>query len=67
MLININRMCGSYNPLGFFAVNIMKNRFHNQLEDTFMDEYMLTYISINIFNTIDNELIVSQFQIIKLC
>src|ERR1044072_4185062 len=49
----------------FSAMNIMKNRLRNRMRDTWMNDYLVTYIESDVFNNIDSELIIQRFYNIK--
>ncbi|PKU82550.1 hypothetical protein MA16_Dca026095 [Dendrobium catenatum] len=42
----------------FSAMNIIKNRLRNRMGDSWMNDCLLTYIEKDIFNSVDNDLIV---------
>ncbi|PKU78032.1 hypothetical protein MA16_Dca011652 [Dendrobium catenatum] len=42
----------------FSAMNIINNRLRNRMGDSWMNDCLLTYIEKDIFNSINNELIV---------
>ena len=46
----------------FFAMKIVKNRLHNRMEDEWMNDCLLVYIEKDIFNSIDDEMIMQRFQ-----
>ncbi|PKU78445.1 hypothetical protein MA16_Dca019377 [Dendrobium catenatum] len=45
----------------FSAMKIIKNRLSNRMGDSWMNDCLLTYIENDIFNSIDNDLIVQRF------
>jgi hypothetical protein len=49
----------------FSAMNIVKNRLYNRMEDQWMNYCLITYIEKDIFNAISNEEIMQRFQGIK--
>ncbi|KAH1226016.1 Zinc finger MYM-type protein 1 [Glycine max] len=49
----------------FSAMKIVKNRLRNRLGDTWMNDCLVTYIEKDVFNKIDNELIIQRFQNMK--
>ncbi|XP_020674075.2 zinc finger MYM-type protein 1-like [Dendrobium catenatum] len=49
----------------FSAMNIIKNRLRNRMGDSWMNDCLLTYIEKDIFNNVDNDLIVQRFQKMK--
>ncbi|KAL5561455.1 hypothetical protein UlMin_031202 [Ulmus minor] len=49
----------------FFAINVVKNRLRNRMEDQWMNDILLVYIERDIFNKLDNELIMQRFQSMK--
>ena len=49
----------------FSAMKIVKNRLRNRLRDAWMSDCLVTYIEKDVFNKIDNELIIQQFQNMK--
>ena len=49
----------------FSAMNIIKNRLRNQIEDQWMNDCLVTYIEKDIFKTIKCEEIMQQFQNMK--
>ena len=48
----------------FSAMNIIKNRLRNQIEDQWMNDYLVTYIEKDIFKTIKCEEIMQRFLMI---
>ena len=46
-------------------MNIVKNRLRNRMEDTWMNNCLITYIEKNIFREIQNEKIVNRYQNMK--
>jgi hypothetical protein len=51
----------------FSAMNIIKNRLRNIMEDQRMNDCLVTYIENDIFKTICNEKIMQRFQGMKTC
>ena len=49
----------------FSAMNIVKNRLRNRMEDQLMNDQLLVYVEKYIFDSIDNNTIVQHFQNIK--
>ena len=49
----------------FSAMNIIKNRLHNQIGEQWMNDYLVTYIEKDIFKTIKCEEIMQRFQNMK--
>ncbi|KRG99314.1 hypothetical protein GLYMA_18G136400v4, partial [Glycine max] len=49
----------------FSAMKIVKNRLRNRMGDAWMNDCLVTYIEKDVFNKIDNELIIQQFQNMK--
>ncbi|KAL5582890.1 hypothetical protein UlMin_015332 [Ulmus minor] len=49
----------------FSAMNVVKNRLCNRMEDQWMNDILLVYIERDIFNKLDNELIMQHFQSMK--
>ncbi|KAL5571465.1 hypothetical protein UlMin_021062 [Ulmus minor] len=49
----------------FSTMNVVKNRLRNQMEDQWMNDILLVYIKRDIFNKLDNELIMQRFQTMK--
>ena len=49
----------------FSAINVVKNRLCNRIEDQWMNDILLVYIDRDIFNKLDNELIMQCFQSMK--
>ena len=49
----------------FCAMKIVKNRLCNRMGDAWMNDCLVTYIEKDVFNKIDNELIIQQFQNMK--
>ncbi|KAL5567961.1 hypothetical protein UlMin_024536 [Ulmus minor] len=49
----------------FSAMNAVKNWLHNRMEDQWMNDILLVYIERDIFNKLDNELIMQCFQSTK--
>ncbi|KAL5539390.1 hypothetical protein UlMin_043142 [Ulmus minor] len=50
----------------FSAMNVVKNRLCNRMEDQWMNDILLIYIEKDIFNKLDNELIMQCFQCMKM-
>jgi len=50
----------------FSTMKIVKNRLCNQLRDAWMNDCLVTYIEKDVFNKIDNELIIHRFQNMKI-
>ena len=53
--------CYNYHRKGFSVVNIVKNRLQNRMEDTWMNDCLVTCIEKNIFREIQNEKIVNRY------
>jgi hypothetical protein len=51
--------------IAFSAMNIFKNYLRNRMRDQWMNEYLVTYIENDIFETISNEKIMQRFQGMK--
>ncbi|XP_057495651.1 uncharacterized protein LOC130780647 [Actinidia eriantha] len=49
----------------FSAMNIIKTSLRNRMEDEWMNDCLVTYIERDIYNTINNEVILQMFQNIK--
>ncbi|BFG20827.1 hypothetical protein CerSpe_071010 [Prunus speciosa] len=49
----------------FSAMNIVKNRMRNRMGDQWMNDCLVVYLEKDIFNSIDNELIMQRFQNMK--
>ena len=49
----------------FSVMKIIMNRLHNRIRDAWMNDCLVTYIERDIFNSIDNKLIIQRFQNIK--
>jgi len=49
----------------FSAMKIVKNRLRNRLGDAWMNDCLITYIEKDVFNKINNELIIQRFQNMK--
>ncbi|KAL5563579.1 hypothetical protein UlMin_033326 [Ulmus minor] len=49
----------------FSAMNVVKNQLRNRMEDQWMNDILLVYIERDIFNKLDNELIMQRFQSMK--
>ncbi|PKA54003.1 hypothetical protein AXF42_Ash016168 [Apostasia shenzhenica] len=49
----------------FSAMNIVKNRLRNKMGDLWMNDCLVTFIERDIFNKVDNELILQYFQNMK--
>ena len=49
----------------FSAMKIVKNRLRNRMRDSWMNDYLVTYIEKDIFYKIDNEKILQCFQNMK--
>ncbi|KAL5571482.1 hypothetical protein UlMin_021079 [Ulmus minor] len=49
----------------FSTMNVVKNRLRNRMEDQWMNDILLVYIERDIFNKLDNELIMQRFQSMK--
>jgi hypothetical protein len=47
------------------AIHIIKSRLQNRMRDKWMNDSLVIYIEKYIFNKIDNEIIMKQFQNIK--
>lgn len=45
----------------FFAMEVVKNITHNEMEDEWMNYCLVTYIKRDMFDNIDNELIIQHF------
>ena len=46
----------------FSIMNIVKSRLHNRMRDQWINDYLITYIEFDIFDTINNDVIIEQFQ-----
>ena len=46
-------------------MNVIKNRLRNRIGDQWMNDNLLVYIEKNIFNSLDNEVIMQRFQGMK--
>ena len=51
----------------FSGMNIMKNRLRNRMGDQLMNDNLIVYVEKDIFDSIDNEVIVQRFQNMKPC
>ncbi|PKA48431.1 hypothetical protein AXF42_Ash020949 [Apostasia shenzhenica] len=51
----------------FSAMNIVKSRLRNKMGDLWMNDCLVTFIERDIFNKVDNELILQCFQNMKSC
>ncbi|XP_021802819.1 uncharacterized protein LOC110746897 [Prunus avium] len=51
--------------MAFSAMNIVKNRMRNRMGDQWMNDCLVVYLEKDIFNNIDNELIMQRFQNLK--
>ncbi|XP_060966851.1 uncharacterized protein LOC115703951 [Cannabis sativa] len=49
----------------FSSMNILKSRLRNRMGDQFMNDCLLVYIEKDIFNSLDNEVIMQRFQNMK--
>ena len=49
----------------FSAMNVIKNRLRNRMGDQWMNDNLLVYIEKDIFNSLDNEVIMQRFQGMK--
>ncbi|PKU82549.1 hypothetical protein MA16_Dca026094 [Dendrobium catenatum] len=49
----------------FSTMNIIKNPLRNRMGDSWMNDCLLTYIEKDIFNSVDNDLIVQRFKKMK--
>ncbi|KAL5544854.1 hypothetical protein UlMin_008638 [Ulmus minor] len=49
----------------FSAMNVVTNQLRNRMEDQWMNDILLVYIERDIFNKLDNELIMQCFQSMK--
>ncbi|XP_062080273.1 uncharacterized protein LOC133785028 [Humulus lupulus] len=49
----------------FSSMNILKNRLRNRMGDQWMNDCLLVYIEKDIFNSLDNEVIMQRFQNMK--
>ncbi|XP_028108768.1 uncharacterized protein LOC114307572 [Camellia sinensis] len=49
----------------FSTIKFMKNRLRNRLEDQWLNDYLVTYIEKDVFDSVDNELIMHRFQNMK--
>ena len=49
----------------FSAMNVVKNRLRNRMEDQWMNDTLIVYIEKEVFNSIDNETIMNRFQIMR--
>ena len=50
----------------FYAMNIIKNIIQNCMGDEWLNDCLVTYIEIDIFDSIDNEKIIENFQSMKI-
>ena len=55
----------SYDRKDFSIMNITKNSLRNRMEDTWMNDCLVTYIEKNIFREVQNEKIVNRYQNMK--
>ncbi|PIN08331.1 hypothetical protein CDL12_19093 [Handroanthus impetiginosus] len=46
----------------FFAMNIIKNKLRNRMGDEWLNDCLIIYLEIDVFDAIENEKIVQQFQ-----
>ncbi|XP_057488237.1 uncharacterized protein LOC130774233 [Actinidia eriantha] len=51
----------------FSAMKFKKNRLRNRMGDQWMNDYLVTYIENDVFDNIDNEIIMQRFQNMKPC
>ena len=58
-------ICYSYRRKGFSVMNIVKNWLRNRMEDTWMNDCLVTFIEKNIFREVQNEKIVNRYQNMK--
>ena len=49
----------------FSAMKFIKNRLRNRMGDQWMNDCLVTYIENDVFDSIDNELIMQRFQNMK--
>ena len=49
----------------FSTMKFIKNRLSNQMVDQWMNDCLVTYIKTDVFDSIDNEVIMKRFQNIK--
>ena len=49
----------------FYAVNIVKTRLHNRMEDRLMNDCLVAYIEKDLLDKLDNKLIIDRFQNMK--
>ncbi|CAK8539777.1 unnamed protein product [Lathyrus sativus] len=49
----------------FYAMKIVKTRLHNRMGDEWMNDYLMSYIEIDVLKDIDNEPISQRFQNMK--
>ncbi|XP_059632918.1 uncharacterized protein LOC132275438 [Cornus florida] len=49
----------------FSAMNILKTRLRNRMEDEWMNDMMVVYIERDIFSTVNNDVIIQRFQNMK--
>ena len=49
----------------FSMMNIVKNRLQNRMEDTWMNNCLVTYIEKNILREVQNEKVVNRYQNMK--
>jgi hypothetical protein len=49
----------------FSVMHVVNNRLQNRMEDKWMNDSLVVYIEKNIFDEIDNEVIMKRFQNIK--
>ena len=48
-------------------MNLVKSQLGNRIEDQWMNDCLVTYIEKDVFDTIDNEMIIQRFQNMKTC
>ena len=49
----------------FSSMNIIKNKLRNKMEDEFLDDLMLLHIEKDFDDHIDNDCIISEFEVIR--
>ena len=49
----------------FFGMNIVKNRLRNRMRDQLMNDNLIVYVEKDIFDSVDNEVIMQRFQSMK--
>ncbi|KDO42414.1 hypothetical protein CISIN_1g042881mg, partial [Citrus sinensis] len=49
----------------FSAMNILKNRLRSRMEEQWMNDSLVVYIEKDLFNNIDNEVVMQRYQCMK--